>query len=84
MVGSTAIAEPASVPVESRDGLAPVGVSDGRTAWIVAAGGVDMLRQIHAVFGLLEKGESQFNGAWRNGRPTCAIEAARFRVLIPD
>jgi len=32
VIGSTAIAEPASVPLESRDGLAPVGVADGRTA----------------------------------------------------
>ena len=31
-VGSTTVGEPSSVPVEARDGLAPVGVADGRTA----------------------------------------------------
>jgi Na+-driven multidrug efflux pump len=32
VVRSTTVAEPASVPVDPRDGLAPVGVADGRTA----------------------------------------------------
>jgi putative MATE family efflux protein len=31
-VASTNVVEPASVPLETRDGLAPVGVADGRTA----------------------------------------------------
>jgi len=31
-VTSTSVVEPASVPLEARDGLAPVGVADGRTA----------------------------------------------------